>query len=172
MIVTLAGLLLVWWVLAEGDLTTWPAALIALPAAALAFRALGGSVPRLRPLALLTFVPWFLLQSLRGGVDVALRALAPRVRIDPTLRTFPLRLEPGAARYLFVNVMSLLPGTFSAQIEGDVLTLHLLDGAVVSSDMLRAAERRVGALFGVDPGVAAGEEAGVGRHGGQGGHGG
>jgi multicomponent Na+:H+ antiporter subunit E len=147
-ILALLGLAGVWWVLAEGDLSTWPAALLAVPAAALAFRNLASPLPPLpRPGPLLLFLPWFFWQSVRGGADVALRAFAPRVRIAPGLRNYAIRLRDPAARVVFANAVSLLPGTFNAQLDGATITLHLLDEAMPDSDLVTL-EARIGRIFG------------------------
>jgi len=137
-----------WWVLAEGDLTTWPAALLAVPAAAWAFRRMRSALPPLPAVVpTLAFLPWFFWQSLRGGADVALRAFAPSVRIAPGLHAYTLRLRDPGARVVFANVVSLLPGTFSAQFTGDELTLHLLDEDAALDDIANL-EARIGAIFG------------------------
>ena len=51
---------------------------------------------------------WFLWQSARGGVDVALRALKPTVDADPQVVIAPLELPPGAARQV---ALILMPGS-------------------------------------------------------------
>ena len=77
----LAGL---WWVLTNGSLASW---LVGLPAVAGAVwaqaRLSGTSGLPISLGGLARFVPFFLWHSLRGGVDVALRTLAPRARIRP-----------------------------------------------------------------------------------------
>jgi multicomponent Na+:H+ antiporter subunit E len=63
-----------------------------------------------------------------------------------------LRLPPGSARTLFIAVISLLPGTLSAELEGRRLRVHTLiqDPAVLEN--LRELEIRVAALFGLELG--------------------
>jgi multicomponent Na+:H+ antiporter subunit E len=150
MIVTALAFIGVWWVLAEGDLTTWPAALLGVPAALAAFRMLGGATLRIRPFAALAFAPFFLSASVRGGIDVARRALGRELRIDPVLHRHQLALRDPQARVVYVNVVSLLPGTFSADVADDVVTVHLLDGAL-PRDMLHDLEARIARVFGEEP---------------------
>lgn len=69
----------------------------------------------------------FLRQSVLGGIDVARRALDPRMPLAPGLITCELRLPPGPARNAFRAEISLLPGTLVAAVEGDTLTIHCLD---------------------------------------------
>jgi multicomponent Na+:H+ antiporter subunit E len=115
---------------------------------------------RLRPLQparlslwrLPRFAAWFLWHSLRGGLDVARRALYPRMPLNPGFIRYRLALPEGAPRVFLVNCLSLLPGTLSACLEGDELVMHTLDteGEVVPET--RAAERQVGRLFNVTSG--------------------
>jgi multicomponent Na+:H+ antiporter subunit E len=149
MIIAILGFAAVWLILVEGDLSTWPAALIAVPAAVVSFRASRAVLPPWpRLTAALPFAGWFFWQSLSGGLDVSLRAMAPTVRVDPELAEYRLRLEHAGARIFFVNAVSLLPGTFSARLDGDVLTVHVLDQAIGGA-ALRTLETRVAGLFGL-----------------------
>jgi multicomponent Na+:H+ antiporter subunit E len=93
------------------------------------------------------FSIWFLWHSLRGGIDVAWRALQPTVQLQPGFLHYRLTLPPGPARLFLVNVVSLLPGTLSADIEGDVLLLHALDTSADITAEVSEAESRVTALY-------------------------
>lgn len=80
-----------------------------------------------RPLRLLRFTGFFLLSSLQGGFDVAWRALHPRLAIEPGWLRYRLTLPAGQPRTLMVSIMSLLPGTLSADLESDnTLLIHAL----------------------------------------------
>jgi multicomponent Na+:H+ antiporter subunit E len=144
-----AVLAVVWWTLAEGRTYLWPAGVAAVAAAVAASLLLSppGSSPRLRPQGLPGFVAAFLVGSVRGGADVAARAFRRRVDLEPALVDYELRLPSGAARHLFAATVSLLPGTLSVRLAGDVLTVHLLDGGADATEVLGALERRVAALF-------------------------
>lgn len=137
-----------WWVLTEGEARAWGVGAI------FGTIALGGSLylwpPGQRSLSvrgLSAFLAFFLWQSLRGGVAVAGLALRPRLRLRPEMRTLPLRLPPGLARVLFADVLSLMPGTVSADLAQDCLQVHVLDRALVVEADLRAAEEKVARLF-------------------------
>lgn len=102
---------------------------------------------RLSPRGALAFALWFAVQSVRGAVDVALRAFAPAMPLSPGFRPYPLNLPPGAPRILFLNAITLLPGTLSAEIADDRVIVHMLDtGADLKAD-LGALEARVAAFF-------------------------
>ena len=90
-------------------------------------RLLAPSAGRLRLGSLLMLVPHFLWQSVRAGIDVAGRALAPRVRLHPGFVRFPSDLPAGLARNTFTTITSLLPGTVPCGEEDGVLVYHCLD---------------------------------------------
>jgi multicomponent Na+:H+ antiporter subunit E len=69
----------------------------------------------------------FLGRCVVAGVDVARRAFGPRDAIQPGFVDVALTLPPGAPRSLLTGVVSLVPGTLSVAIQGDVLRTHVLD---------------------------------------------
>jgi multicomponent Na+:H+ antiporter subunit E len=81
--------------------------------------------PRLAALAKLSVR--FLSSSIVAGVDVARRALLPRLDLRPGFVTVPLTLPPGAARNIFLVYQSLQPGTSPTSAEGEMLQVHCLD---------------------------------------------
>jgi len=138
---------LLWWALTDGTAGSW---WIGAPAVA---GAVIISVILVPPLGLvwrevMGFVPFFLWHSLKGGADVARRAFHPRMPVAPELIEYPLRLPPGLSQVAMINITSLLPGTLSAEIEGQVLKVHVLDSRGDYLDGLNALEQRVGRLWG------------------------
>ncbi len=140
-------LALLWWALA-GD-AAWgfgaPVILVAL-GASIALQP--ARRVRLEAGAMVRFAAFFLVQSVRAGIDVAARALSLRPSLAPALLDYRLRLPPGAARVFLADTVSLLPGTLSAELVGDLLRVHVLDARMPVEQGLRAAETRVAALFG------------------------
>jgi multicomponent Na+:H+ antiporter subunit E len=133
---------LLWWALTGGPVASWkvgiPVVLAATAMSSLMLPSLSWSLK-----GLVSFAAFFVWQSLRGGADVALRAIDPRLPIAPKLIEFPLRLPPGLPRVMFVNIASLLPGTLSADLIGNVLKVHVLDGDSDHRAELETLERRV-----------------------------
>ncbi|MBO9513499.1 MAG: Na+/H+ antiporter subunit E [Variovorax sp.] len=80
-----------------------------------------------RLLALLAFVPHFVWQSVRAGVDVARRAMSPRMPLKAGFVSCPVSLPPGLARNDFVSIMSLMPGTVPVGETEDAVVYHCLD---------------------------------------------
>ena len=139
-----------WWILAEGEGRAWGVGLAVVVAAVIASLLLWPPrVVRFSPAGLLVFFLFFLWQSLRGGLIVAGLALRPRLRLRPDLRELRLRLPPGPSRVLLADTLSLMPGTVSAGLSGDRLTVHLLDQELVTEADLRQVEDRVARLFGL-----------------------
>jgi multicomponent Na+:H+ antiporter subunit E len=79
------------------------------------------------PAALAGLALRFLYQSIVAGVDVARRALDPRLPLRPGFVAYPVRFPPGTARNAFTTLTSLLPGTVPAGEENGQLVYHCLD---------------------------------------------
>jgi multicomponent Na+:H+ antiporter subunit E len=140
---------LVVWLALDG-VGRLPAGLVvAVVAGVLAGALAVGRAYRVRPRALSAFAWLFMWGSFRGGVDVAWRALHPALPIAPRFVRYAHGLPRGQPRTLLVSVLSLMPGTLSADLEdgGDTVIVHVLtDGAAASLDPLRD---RIADLFGV-----------------------
>jgi multicomponent Na+:H+ antiporter subunit E len=96
--------------------------------------------------AMAAFAGYFLSRSLLGGLDVAGRVLHPRLPLDTSESGYDLTLRGDGARTLFVAVVSLLPGTLTADLVGQRVTVHSIAGDPGSQ--LAALERHVARLFG------------------------
>ncbi len=101
----------------------------------------------LHPLGLLRFVAYFISQSLYGGLDVAGRALHPRLPLLIEKRQIAVQLPDGPARTVLVGTISLLPGTLAVDLEDDLLTVHGIAGDPMAN--IRRLEKRVADLFGL-----------------------
>ena len=102
------------------------------------------------PGGLVRFVGFFGVQSVLGGVDVALRALSPRMPLKPACIMYPLRITGTGPRVFFANTISLLPGTLSARVYDDELEIHVLDRTKPVIEELARVEDRVADLFGAN----------------------
>lgn len=96
---------------------------------------------------LVRFAPWFIRESIAGAVDVASRAMRPTMPLHPGVATVRLRLPSGASRVALANVISMLPGTLSADLEADRLTIHALDTRQDLRAMVRDLEPRIARIF-------------------------
>jgi multicomponent Na+:H+ antiporter subunit E len=104
---------------------------------------------RLRPLTVL--VGTFLYGSLRGGWDVSRRALSPTLPVSPVLVQYRTRLDSGAAQKVFTSLVTLMPGTLTADILGRNVCIHaLVDRGDDLQRDLTTLEERVAHAFGIE----------------------
>jgi multicomponent Na+:H+ antiporter subunit E len=145
-----------WWALTGGSLGAPVLAALVVASAGAISLALVPPLGRVRPVGIVRFAAFFARESVRGGVDVARRALAPgRADVDPAFVEVVLRLEAPAPRLLLVGCTSLLPGTLSADLDGRRLVVHVLDPAMRWEATLAALQERVADLYGVELAPAA-----------------
>jgi multicomponent Na+:H+ antiporter subunit E len=139
-----------WWMLVGGGFEGWYAALLGVAGATAILASLARrSSPRIRVTGVLGFLPFVMREGVAGGIDVSRRALSPSLPLSPDLLEYEVRLPVGPARSLFVNTVSLLPGTFSAQLKGPLLTIHLLTSEPETAERIAELESRAGRVFGI-----------------------
>jgi multicomponent Na+:H+ antiporter subunit E len=139
-----------WWILCEGEPIAIVLGSLIVVAALIAGLSLPPSpAPRWQPGGLLRFAAVFAAGSVRGGIDVARRALAWRVRIAPDVVRYALRLPEGTARELFLGTTSLMPGTLAITCEGSQVALHVIAVHRALPDELAALEATVARATGV-----------------------
>jgi multicomponent Na+:H+ antiporter subunit E len=124
-------LFLVWVVLSGGEgADVVPGIVAAMAAKALSLALFPPRRGRLRLVPLGEYAVRFVAQSVTAGIDVARRALDPRLPINPGYARCPLLLPPGLARNIFTTLTSLLPGTVPIGPDAhDRLVVHCLDVA-------------------------------------------
>lgn len=143
------GLALLWLLLTDGNPGAWVVGVPAVLLAAWVVRPVGADQRgRLSLIGLLRFLPFFVWESMRGGIDVARRVVGPRLRVMPGLVSYAVRLRGPQARLLFVNSASLLPGTLVADIQDDRLQVHALDRNGDFFGELHRLETAVGRVYG------------------------
>jgi multicomponent Na+:H+ antiporter subunit E len=115
----------------------------ALLATGLSLRLLPPGARQVTLFSLLPLLPGFVDRSVRGGFDVAWRALHPRLPIRPGWYVHRTGLPPGGARVALGSVVSLLPGTLVAGSFGDRLYVHCLTVDAAIGRAVAAEERRI-----------------------------
>ena len=133
----------VFWVIIAGtnpvDLLV--GVLVALVVAWTSWTLLPTGTKRLRIAAFAGLVPRFLYQSVTAGIDVAWRALDPRLPLQPGFVHYQPRLPPGPARSAFCTITSLLPGTLPSGTDSDGrLIVHCLDRTQAVAEQLATEE--------------------------------
>ncbi|MCB1069868.1 MAG: Na+/H+ antiporter subunit E [Verrucomicrobia bacterium] len=139
-----------WLILTEGDLRDlWIGGAVVLLGVAASCRVLApGTLSRLRWGGLLRFTVFFLIESLRGGIDVAWRALHPAMPLSPGWTEVTLALRGEGSRVLLAWTVSLLPGTASVHLDGHRLVVHVLCEAESVDAALRRLEKMIEGLSG------------------------
>jgi multicomponent Na+:H+ antiporter subunit E len=91
---------------------------------------------------------YFLLHSLRGGLDVAQRAFSPTLPVAPDFIRYETTLGSEAARVLFTWMIGMMPGTSSVHLEqGNRLTVHVIDIGAYNRHHLEVLERKLAVVF-------------------------
>ena len=103
--------------------------------------------PRLRWRALPRLLGVFVVQSLLGALDVTRRVCSPRMPLQPGLLELALRLPTEGQQVLLALLVSLMPGTLAARLEGGHLTLHALDTRLPIEAEVRRLEGLIAALY-------------------------
>ncbi|QOY53184.1 Na+/H+ antiporter subunit E [Candidatus Sulfurimonas baltica] len=140
--------LLIWWVLTDGNISSlW----LGVPSVVFAVFL---SVILLPPISLswkacVIFVPFFFMHSMRGAIDVAWRVFHSHLPIQPDLIEYSLTLPPGLSRVVMINIVSLLPGTLSAELNQNIIKVHVLDVQNDFKSELKAIEHHVAKMFGL-----------------------
>lgn len=136
----------IWWTLTNGSASSW---WIGAPAVLLATII---STTLLAPkkfswYKLIIFIPVFLYRSLLGGFEVAEIAFHPKMPLDPDLISYPLSLPTGMPQVVMLNMVSLLPGTLSADLVDSNLRVHVLNRHTDCVRELAVLESEVAAMF-------------------------
>lgn len=138
-----------WLVLAGAQTGDIPAAVAAIAAATwTSLHLLEPGSARRSPPAIARLTLLFLYHSVVAGIDVAGRALSPRLPLNPGFVTYPTRLPRGVRRNVFTTLTSLLPGTVPAGEENGQIIYHCLDVAQpVLADLAAEEAALVRALY-------------------------
>jgi len=114
-----------WWAVAEGRPVDWLFILAGVGGASMLSLLL---MPpgRWTLFGVARFIPFFLVESARGGVDVALRALLPGQRVDPGWIEHAFETDDPDVQLVVANTLSLMPGTLCARLEAGRIVVHVL----------------------------------------------
>ncbi|MEX2497674.1 MAG: Na+/H+ antiporter subunit E [Wenzhouxiangellaceae bacterium] len=105
--------------------------------------------PHFRLPCLWRFLNYFLWASLRGGFDIAGRALDPRLPLEITNWKHHFRVPPGQPRTVLIAAISLLPGTLSRGLDDDWVLVNSIAGDQHLE--IEKLEQLIGDMFGIAP---------------------
>ena len=137
---------LLWWLLSGGAADSWYVGGVIV----LLVTLLSVTLAPPQPWSLggvLRFIPFFIRQSIGGGVDVARRALSPAMPLRPAIIDYRLSLSLPRSRLFMAAVISLLPGTLCADLQQQRLRVHVLDRGYDVQRELAQLEYYVAAIF-------------------------
>lgn len=72
------------------------------------------------------FLPWFFIEVVKSNLDVSWRILHPKLPIDPNISTVPITQHSDVGKSVYANCITLTPGTYSLDINTDVIEVHSL----------------------------------------------
>lgn len=148
LLITGVVLCAVWVLIAGADPASW---VLGAPAVGLALAGIAilppaaGSAPHWAALARL--VGFFLLETVRGAIDVGARSLSREPVTRARVENWRTGLRTPTARLILVHAISLIPGTLTARAAGDALKVHVLDERMPWSEAITALESRIAAVF-------------------------
>jgi multicomponent Na+:H+ antiporter subunit E len=142
-----------WWSLVESTFSSWLIGIIVVPFAAWLSITLyrnntqkSENTTSFSIVGLLKFLPFFAWQSLKGGYQTASLALSSRAAPADFIE-FETFLGSRREKILFMHIISLMPGSLTANINGQIIRIHILDINEYSEDGLRDCEQRLSRIF-------------------------
>lgn len=94
---------------------------------------------------------WFVQQSVIGGIDVARRAITPRIDVSPEIFDVGIDLPPGAGREVCYLLMNLLPGSMVQRVretdDQTVAEIHTLSAELNPQQQWERLQTRVERAF-------------------------
>jgi multicomponent Na+:H+ antiporter subunit E len=143
-------LVLLWGILTDGQPDSWIVGLVSVVIALTAsLILLPSSLHGFSLTGLASFLVFFLGQSLKGGIQVALIALRPRLDLHPVVQLIHPRLPKGISRIILVATLNLLPGSLCISLSSENIRLHILDGRRSVEPEVRNVELHIACMLGL-----------------------
>ncbi|RRS08181.1 hypothetical protein EAG18_13465 [Pseudoalteromonas sp. J010] len=154
---------LLWSMLTKGELSAWAFGAIIVPIAvwlnlrlfipqkdSAAQKESTESITSFSFIRLLCLLPYFLMNSFKGGVQTSCLAFRRKAVTTSGIVYYSVRIPRGKVRLWFMHLISLLPGTLSACIEGDELAVHMLEVNAANIRDIQRCEEKIAFLFGFE----------------------
>ncbi|MEX2324201.1 MAG: Na+/H+ antiporter subunit E [Nitriliruptoraceae bacterium] len=103
--------------------------------------------PRIHLFWLFIYCGWLLGRMAVGAVQVAHIVLNPKKPPQPGILQFRTQLSSPAARTMLANSITLVPGTITLDVEGDLLTVHSFTPNAVDDLADANMQNRIAAVF-------------------------
>jgi multicomponent Na+:H+ antiporter subunit E len=134
--------LFLWIILSGGKIELFPLAFIILMSilTTFVFQLNYHSICLKSTLKLLVF---FFYYSFKGGLQVALFALKPKLKLQPFVYEHQLKSHNEFSASMLANIYSLMPGTVSMGYDKKILSLHILDQSLFDKELIDQFEQFV-----------------------------
>lgn len=97
------------------------------------------------------FIWFFIYQSIKGGTDTAVRVFSVEMKLQPEFIHYSIKhLPAGSPMNLFMNVVSLLPGSVSVIREPTSVLVHVLTVTSSSLEDIYQCELAICELYRLD----------------------
>ncbi len=83
---------------------------------------------------------FFFYYSFKGGIQVALFALKPKLDLQPFVYEHSLKSHNEFSASMLANIYSLMPGTVSIGYDKEILALHILDKTLFDKALIERFE--------------------------------
>lgn len=111
---------------------------------------------KLSPKALFALIAWlvvFAVELVKSNIDVMLRVIAPKVKINPAIVEVKTRLKSPLGRLALANSITLTPGTLTTDIKDDSLYIHWIDASSMdieeaTNEIVAKFEKHLEVIFG------------------------
>lgn len=97
-------------------------------------------------LKLPAFLPWFFIEVVKSNIDVSFRILHPKLPIKPNRMTLDTSQHSDVATALYANCITLTPGTYCLDLEGNSIEVHSLTKALAEDLKTGEMSKRILAL--------------------------
>lgn len=145
-----------WFLLSDGNLSSLLVGIVFIPLSIFTSIKLSQKVNtvhsdlHINVLKLPKFIGFFLYYSIKGGVSTANRVFSTNMHLQPEFVHYPIKhLPAGLPMNVFVNVVSLLPGSVSVIREPNSLIVHVLTVTESTIDEIYQCEKIICELFGL-----------------------
>jgi len=92
------------------------------------------------------FLPWFFIEVVKSNLDVSWRILHPKLPISPNISTVPVSQHSDVGKAVYANCITLTPGTYSLDINADVIEVHSLTKQLADNLQQGKMSKRISAL--------------------------
>jgi len=93
------------------------------------------------------YLPWLFYKIVQSSLYLTKLILHPALPIDPQLISVETKLNHRAAVVLLGNSITLTPGTLTAEIDRNKLTVHTLDKVLIEDVTNRQIESKISKIF-------------------------